>query len=68
MILLNSSIQKKWKVKHKKETWYYHSVACLMLELGRNVLFPGMLGLNSPTVTTPIIPQNLANFDTSAPH
>jgi len=32
----------------------YHSVACLMLELGRKVLFPEMLGFNSPTVTTPM--------------
>ncbi|PON96629.1 hypothetical protein TorRG33x02_076100, partial [Trema orientale] len=31
-----------------------HSVACLILELGRNDLFPEMLGFNSPTVTTPI--------------
>lgn len=33
----------------------YHSVACLMLELGRNDLFPEMLGFNSATVTTPIL-------------
>ena len=38
----------------------YHSVACLMLELGRNVLFPEMLGFNSPTVTTPMC-DNSAN-------
>lgn len=32
----------------------YHSVTCLVLELGRKDLFPDMLGFNSPTVTTPI--------------
>lgn len=32
----------------------YHSVACLMLELGRKALFPDILGFNSATVTTPI--------------
>ena len=32
----------------------YHSVACLILELGRNALFPDILGFNSPAVTTPI--------------
>ena len=37
-----------WSLKH------YHSVTCLALELGRNGLFPDMLGLSSATVTTPI--------------
>lgn len=38
----------------KREGTHYHSVACLILELGRKDRFPEMLGFNSPTVTTPI--------------
>lgn len=33
---------------------FYHSVTCLALELGRNDLFPDMLGFSSAIVTTPI--------------
>lgn len=52
--------------KDTQKIEYYHSVACLILELGRKVLFPEMQGLNSPTVTTPISTKP-GNCDTSAP-
>lgn len=48
------AINTKWSKKHVYELEEYHSVACLMLELGRKVLLPEMLGFNSPTVTTPM--------------
>jgi len=48
-VAINTDAAKTWcELKH------YHSVACLMLELGRKVLFPEMLGFNSATVTTPM--------------
>lgn len=53
-----TDIEHKWNratnLERDREEKLYHSAACLILELGRNDLFPDMLGFKSPTVITPI--------------